>query len=114
MSSWLVAVAIVLLITVVSNFFNAIGLLQKTGTDSVFVLIFAYEVVAIYVTILFFGKKETFPKWFIGMLIAEGVLMVFVALGGADAEAVIGVMIRVGVLIPYTLKSKRVKATFIN
>ena len=75
-----------------------------------------------YTAFLFFTKASTFPKFQIGVLAGNVVVSFFdhaflAAIGVAQDEAVRGIfgtIMAAAVWIPYLLRSKRVKATFVN
>jgi hypothetical protein len=81
---------------------------------------------AVYIAVKFFTKKSNFPKWYIGLAVFTLVFLVIDAfaiklvLPNAavfDPDTVKEIFLqvfRVLVWVPYMLKSKRVKATFVN
>lgn len=111
---WLIMIVIVLFGTSISTFFEMISHAKTYGIDIVFMFLFVYEIAVVYTMILFFKKQQAFRSWFMGVLIAESVMLVLAAAGGLNGGQIFGMLIRLGILIPYLVKSKRVKATFVN
>jgi hypothetical protein len=85
-------------------------------------LVFAW----VYIAFLFFAKKARFPKWFIGIMVFT---VAFVFADAAASKAALPnepifdlgtaqelgrALIATLIWVPYMLKSKRVKATFVK
>lgn len=80
----------------------------------------------IYLAYLFFTKKEKFPRFFIGLAVFSLVFILLDALGAKivmpndpifDVDTVKELtrsLLQVIIWVPYMLRSKRVKATFIK
>lgn len=80
----------------------------------------------VYIAVIFFSKKRTFPKWYIGTLLFT---LVFILLDAVAIKAVLPeepvfdpqtikdltrTVVATLIWVPYMLISKRVKATFIR
>ena len=80
----------------------------------------------IFLAVLFFSKKQLFPKLYIGVMLFTLIFLIldalvikaaFPDLEVFDPETVNGIVrgiIAASIWIPYMLKSKRVKLTFVN
>jgi len=81
---------------------------------------------AIYMVYLFFTKKSSFPKWYIGIMlynifiiiVANYALKLFIpneeVFDHDTIKELSRTLFRAAIWIPYMLVSKRVKATFVN
>jgi Protein of unknown function (DUF2569) len=83
---------------------------------------FMFLALALYTLVLFFRRKQLFPKFMIGLMLANliwEVLLGFVLKQIPDAAGdslvfvgAIGLVLACGIWIPYLMVSKRVRATF--
>ncbi|HEV2210279.1 MAG TPA: DUF3857 domain-containing protein [Verrucomicrobiae bacterium] len=78
---------------------------------------------SIFALVLFFQKRRVFPGWFIGLLVFNGIFVLADVLGVGLVKApdpgkvfrhVAQVAVGCSVWIPYMLRSRRVKATFVS
>ncbi|MGH7972539.1 MAG: DUF2569 domain-containing protein, partial [Limisphaerales bacterium] len=78
---------------------------------------------SIFALVLFFQKRRAFPRWFIGLLVFNGTFVLADVFGAGlvknlDPEhvskTVLQVVVASGIWIPYMLRSRRVKATFVQ
>lgn len=86
------------------------------------ILNFGILIASVYLIYLFFSKSKRFPSWFIGLRVVEWLIVVLDGLAASlvlpDEQIIDGEVIRLLVVcliwIPYMLRSKRVKATFVR
>lgn len=98
----------------------ALILIAETGINGGLLLTW------LFLAFLFFSRKKVFPKWFIGVLIfmlvfvlvdalVANLVLLNVPLFDPDTSKEFGVSTALVLIwVPYMLKSKRVKATFVN
>lgn len=108
---WLTLIGLGLLVAGI-EFLVALFSGQGSAADVINIILLAS---IIYVSYLFFKKDRRFPRYFIIYLCALVVLSIFAGMGTnwQDSSTWVDPILAAIIWIPYTLVSKRVKATFV-